>query len=71
MRQASDWSVVLMQNTGVKIDGYGGFNTSFDIPVDTKVDDYVIEFTDPDGASYTQTIKINEYQKPSFFVNQQ
>lgn len=71
VRLASDWSVIMLQNTGVRLDNYGWFHTSFDIPVDAKVADYMIEFVDPDGATYTQTIKINEYQKPSFFINQQ
>jgi uncharacterized protein YfaS (alpha-2-macroglobulin family) len=70
VRDAQDWSVIPLQNTGVKLDAYGGFQTSFDIPVDIKVGDYIIELTDPDGSTYTQTIKINEYQKPTFFINQ-
>lgn len=67
---ASDWSIITLQRTGIQLDQYGGFNISFDIPADIAVDDYVIEFTAADNVSYTQTIKINEYQKPTFFINQ-
>jgi len=71
VRSTTDWDKIILQRTGMVLDWYGWFNTSFDIPKDIQVDDYVVQFVAGDDTSYTQTIKINEYQKPTFFINQE
>jgi hypothetical protein len=52
------------------LDQFGGFNGMVLIPDSIQLGDYIVEVTDPDGTTYMQTIKINEYQKPTFFIDQ-
>ncbi len=70
LRKASDYNTILLQASWIKLDQYGGFNTSFVIPSTAWLDDYYLQVEDSNGAQYGQTLKINEYQKPTFYVDQ-
>ena len=69
IRLASDYNTIVAQLTWV-LDTFWWFSTKFTTPTSLALGDYSIEFTDPYGSIYTQTIKINEYQKPTFFIDQ-
>ncbi|MBS8121711.1 MG2 domain-containing protein [Candidatus Vampirococcus lugosii] len=53
----------------LSLDEFGGFDGSFQIPKSAKLGDYTIKYIFTDDISYSHNIKIQEYQKPTYFVD--
>jgi len=69
---------IILQRTGIILDQFGGFAESFVLPKNIPVGPYIVEYdiSNEDGlpldntVTQSQTILVEEYEKPTFFVNQ-
>jgi hypothetical protein len=51
------------------LDSFGGFEWSYALPSTLPLGEYLIEYRLDDRVAYTHNIKVEEYQKPTFFVD--
>lgn len=61
------WEPVVI--TWLSLDAYGGFVWSYTLPKTLPLGEYFIEYRLNDRVAYTHNIKVEEYQKPTFFVD--
>lgn len=50
------------------LDAFGGFVGAYTLPSTLPLGDYLIEYRLDDRVAYSHNIKVEEYQKPTFFV---
>ncbi len=58
---------VLIDN--LALDAYGWFQWQIQLPNPIKLGDYIVEYRLSDTVVYSHNIKIEEYQKPTFFTD--
>lgn len=53
----------------IPLDSYGWFVASYTLPSTLTLGDYVVEYGFEDANPYSHNIKIEEYQKPTFYAD--
>ena len=52
------------------LDNFGGFKWKFKLSKSAKLGDYKVTYFYSDNVQYTHNIKVKEFQKPTFFVDE-
>ena len=55
--------------TGLMLDTFGWFDGSYTLPSTLPLGEYFIEYRLDDRVAYSHNVKVEEYQKPTFFVD--